>query len=338
MQVSEFTIKSSYFLDKTTVIYGESNTGKSCIIKDILYAISDHANLAIVMSPTDMQNSTYGCGLIPKPCIHYNISPELLSNIWDRQVALSIAHKKANREEVLTSLFDKIDNIEPIKANMTKIISKIDEVESSITDDDHARERISILKSDAADKISSIRKQYLIDNRATLLNRATTDEAFTLKYIGLNPRIVLIFDDCTDLLKLLKKDTTIQKLFYQGRHNYVTTIIACHTDVALPPDLKKNTFVSIFTEETCAKGFFERSSSNIDKEGKQRAYLACKQAFTQKHQKLIWVRDEKKFYKYTAALHPGFKFGGAAVWDFCDRCETTSYATEASNKFSGLFS
>jgi hypothetical protein len=161
------------------------------------------------------------------------------------------------------------------------------------------------------------------------------DEQFTLKFINFNPRLVLIFDDCTDLLKKAKSNSVIQKLFYQGRWSYITVIFACHTDKALDPELKKNAFVSIFTEASCAHAYFERKSNDLDRDAKDRARLAVKAAFTPmaKYQKLVYLRSEKKFYRYTATLRKPFRFGSPYIWKYCEQVEAAAGSLSAGNKF-----
>jgi hypothetical protein len=169
--------------------------------------------------------------------------------------------------------------------------------------------------------------------------KLTKDEAYTLKYFDLNPRLALIFDDCTDLISKFKKHPVIQKLFFQGRWAFITCLIACHTDVALEPGLKKNAFVTIFTEETSAHAYFERKTNDLTKEQKQRAANACKISFTSlsRFQKLAWLRDEGCFYIFTSRIHSNFAFGNQHFWEFCNKIKAEAGAIPINNKFIGDF-
>lgn len=55
-----------------------------------------------------------------------------------------------------------------------------------------------------------------------------------------------------------------------------------------------------------------------------------------KHQKLVWVRDEKRFYKYTATLHEEFEFGSPAFREYC-KAIAVSDNIPTNNKFIGDF-
>lgn len=49
---------------RNTILYGESGTGKSTIMLDILYNLRGHIPTCVVISPTEASNGTYE-GIIP---------------------------------------------------------------------------------------------------------------------------------------------------------------------------------------------------------------------------------------------------------------------------------
>lgn len=337
--IQELDFSYKRFIDRTTLLFGESGTGKSFIIDDILFQLMPHVDQIIVVSPTDRQNNTYGKGTVPLPCIHYTITAKLLDDIWERQNALAAVYTRANKPETLRSLFNRIaDNVS--KASINTINEKLrkykEEVIAGSAEEGTAKTKMTEMESDCKRLIILIFRRAINQNREKLSCMSlSADEQFSLKFLNLNPRLVLIFDDCTDLLKKFKSHAVMQKLFYQGRWAFITALIACHTDKALDPELKKNAFVSIFTEETCAHAYFERKSNDLDKEAKSRAYAACKVVFTPlaKFQKLVWVRDEKKFYRFTASSHPSFQFGSPYIWEYCKHIQAEAGAMNSDNKF-----
>jgi adenylylsulfate kinase-like enzyme len=205
-----------------------------------------------------------------------------------------------------------------------------------IADESTARSKAEEMDKKYKKFIEMFCKCHINENRSRLQKISLSkDEQFTLKYLNFNPRIALIFDDCTEQIKRNKSHPIIQKLFYQGRHSFVTTIIACHTDKALDAELKKNAFVSIYTEETCAHACFERKSSDLDKEARARATAACKASFTplNKHIKLAWVREEKKFYKLCATRREDFQFGSPYIWEYCKQIQAEVGSISIDNRF-----
>jgi hypothetical protein len=334
--IPELNMDSHYFLDRSTILFGESGTGKSFLITDILFQLKPFVEQIIVFSPTDRSNHTYDRGIVPLPCIHYTISAQVLEDLWERQEMITSVYTIANKPETLDKLFKRIPNRSLESAAINAVNAKLAEFKKST--DDSAK--VTEMATKCGKLVSMIMRRAIKTNATALLKmQLSDDEKFSLKYFNLNPRMVVIFDDCTDLLNRIKKHPVIQKFFYQGRHASLTIIIACHTDKALDPELKKNAFVSIFTEERCAVTYFDRCSNNYDKEARAIAKNACKQAFTPlaKHQKLAWVREDRMFYRLTAELHNNFKFGSPHVWEYCNKIKTDGNNLLANNKFVDSF-
>lgn len=338
LQELDFSYKR--FIDRSTILYGESGTGKSFVIVDILFQLKPHVDQIIVISPTDPQNHTYDRGIVPLPCIHYTITAKLLDDIWERQNALSAVYTKANKAEVLESLFERIGDNIGAKSVIDDINEKRksyeNEIHSECSDENLAKTKITEMGKEYEKLIILIYKHYINENRERLARMSlSNDEKFSLKYLNLNPRLVIIFDDCTDLLKKFKSHPVMQKLFYQGRWAFITVLIACHTDKALDPELKKNAFINIFTGEKSAHSYFERKSNDLDKEERQRASAACKASFTPiaKFQKLVWVREENKFYRFTATSHEDFRFGSPVIWEYCKKIQAEAGTISVDNKF-----
>lgn len=340
MSLKEWEPSYKIYLDRTIVMYGESGTGKSILIKDIMHTLADHIDQILVISPTDRQNHTYDRGIVPLPWIHYTLTAELLDNIWNRQTALSIVYSRSNNPEVLKYLFYKIPNLSNIhafiKAIYDKLKESIEELEDNYEDPDTKAKEMK----DECDKlVIGIYKKYITENASLLESmRLTPEESYALKYHNLNPRLLLIFDDCTELLTTFAKHPVLKMLFTQGRWAHITAIVACHNDKAFTPDQKKGTFVTIFTHPRTASAYIERDSTNFDKTEKKRARDACTAAFTQKYknQKLVYVRDVDSYFKYTARLHDTFRFGSQHIWDYSKEIEAPG-GGESNNKFLNSF-
>lgn len=349
--LAELDMNFKLFLDRSTVLYGESGSGKSFAIADILYTIKPHIDQIIVVCPTDPINRAYsgnseqGNGLVPLACIHHQITEELLENIWKRQEAFAAVYARANNIIILESLYAKVARYAPKEDAQIAIIRKTKasreaEIKQKLPPD-AATAKIKALNEDFTKLIIKCYKQVINLNMTKLRDMTLSeDEKFSLKFLNFNPRLVLIFDDCTDQLKQFKAHPVIQKLFYQGRWAFITTIIACHTDKSLDPELKKNSFVNIFTESGCCHAYIERPSNDLTREQIKSAQEAVKQTFVPipelKNQKLVWIREQKKFFKYTADSHPNFTFGAPILRSFCNRVTNTG-TSATDNKFMAGF-
>ena len=110
--IPEFSMSASKLLDKTIVIYGKSNSGKTVIVKNILKVLQDYIPVPIVISPTEPSNRSYE-GFIDKTLIHYDLNVEkgeegLLEKLWEWQSMRASIYNKVNRPEVIRSLYNRI--------------------------------------------------------------------------------------------------------------------------------------------------------------------------------------------------------------------------------------
>jgi hypothetical protein len=240
---------------------------------------------------------------------------------------------------VIKDLFFKIPDIDDAKLIVHKIIEKEKQHKQELETSDNldVRNKIIEIQKSANQALETIYKQYINDNAKILTTmKLTKDEQQTLKYLNMNPRIVLVFDDCTELLMNIKRSQAIRQLFFQGRWQYITFIIGCHTDKALDGELRKAAFVSIFTTKDSANGYIDRPSNNLTKEAKKIGCQSADIAFSQKHQKLVWVRDERKYYKFTATLRSDFRFGSDFIWSYCKAIENDGKIIK-NNKYISMF-
>ncbi len=330
------------FVDRSALLLGASGSGKSVTIIDILFTIKDYVDQIIVISPTDKQNHTYDCGVIPRPCIHYDLTEELLKNIWDRQAALVDAYTRMNNIDIFKSLFDRCSDQKSCELLLTaaRLLrdTKAEIIATNESGPANEKCKAVVIKYDVFRE--KVYKKCIESNSAQLKKmNLNTDEKFTLKYMHMNPRIVLIFDDCTELLDKFKTNSYLKKLFFQGRHSFITILIASHTDKAISPEIKKNIFATLFTEPTSFHAYVNRGSNDYDRDGKKKALNAEKVAFTptQPHQKLAYIRDQGKYYKFTANRQYDFKFGSDIFWEYCNRIVGDGRAMSVNNKFAGEF-
>lgn len=338
----EIQLSYKHILDLSTIVIGESGSGKTFVITDLLYHLAGHVDQIMVISPTDLQNQSYSCGLVPLPLIHYKLTGELLDTIWERQEAFGAVYKKVNNVGILRSLFDRIATSEHrgLLVKMEEKLRTAKEESTRANGEDAAKAKIETMEKEYNKIKIMIYKKFIFDSRSKLERQnLTEDEKYTLRYLNFNPRLVMIFDDCTDLLKKFKGHSVIQKIFYQGRWSFITSIIACHTDKALDGELKKNAYVTIFTEESSAGAYYTRTNMGFDKETLIKATEARKIAFTpmKPFQKLIWNRLDRQYYCYTAAKHENFRFGSDALWDYCNKCKKETGAVASGNRFIDKF-
>ena len=93
------------------------------------------------------------------------------------------------------------------------------EVKTKINDD---------LKTvDKADKkaVKQVYRRHIIANRDLLMESDNQHVAEIAKYVNINPRILLIFDDCiASGHKIINQ--SIQKIAFEGRHRHISFFLA----------------------------------------------------------------------------------------------------------------
>ncbi len=343
VELPEFDVIAEKFVDKVSMFYGDTGTGKSVMMRHVLACLKQHIEQIIVISPTDAQNHTYSDGTVPIPFIHEVITETLLSDIWERQSAFVNVYKKANDPATLLKLFNRIPNIMSTKVCIAEVINRLDAFKKDMEDSGEAPHLITNKINEKTDIchqfIRNIYRTVIDRNRAKLESmNLSENERWTLKYINFNPSLLLIFDDCTDQLKKFRSNQILQKLFYQGRWSKITCLIACHTDKALDPELKKNARINVFTDTSSATSYFARQSNFFDPILKSEATRAITSAFTssEPHQKLIWVKAEKMFYRATAKVHKNLSFGSPIIREFAEKVQTNTHTLD-NNRFISQF-
>jgi len=82
LQLQKFDI-SSIASDKVVVLIGKRDTGKSVLVKDLLYHHRDMP-IGTVISPTEQANNFFG-KIVPPLFIHDEYTPEIIANVVKRQ-------------------------------------------------------------------------------------------------------------------------------------------------------------------------------------------------------------------------------------------------------------
>lgn len=333
--LDELELTKDAFLDKMTVIFGATNTGKSVVTVDILHKLAMSADQIVVISPTNAQNRTY-TGVVPAPLIWPKLTGELLDNLWERQEAMKAIYNRANNLDVLKTMFDRC------APRDRRIIEQHVTTERN-TALERARRDSSSAEAEEIEKtykefLQTLFKDTIINNKHSL-GALTAKEQFVLQYIDFNPRIVLVLDDCTAQLKALHKHKVIQELFYQGRHAGFTTIIAAHTEKSLDPEYRKNAFITMWTEPSSANSYMMKEFKD-DKVMRTQMMQAIESTFVPhaKYQKLAFIRAERAFKRFTAVKRIGFRFCSPLIWSFMDKITRSEDDISDRNKFISEFS
>lgn len=342
----DFEWSPKQYLDRTTIAYGESGTGKSTIIIHMLKTLQPRIQQIVVFSPTDPQNKTYSGGTVPLPLIHYEVTLEKLETIWDRQAAMAAVYTKANNPEIIERVYRKMPNPRVdafISRANAKKAEALDAIRSQYMDEATVSKKTDEVNNRFKDMLIIAYKKSIYESRDQLKRLPLSeDEMFTVDYVTFNPRIVVIFDDCSAVLreKKIRNSEVFKKMFYQNRWVFMTIIIAAHNDKNIEQDIRKNNYLSIFTSKACATAFFNNKTNGFDTETihKARDAIKCIDEAQKGHRRLAYVRDENKFYVLTAKKFPPFAFCPGVINAYCDRIKSNgTMAIDRSNQFYSQF-
>lgn len=362
-RVTQLQFTPSMFLDKTTVIYGPSKTGKTVQVKNIMKTINGFCDEILVVAPTEPSNGSY-VGYVDAPLVHYRLwladpsnpkkedgvkgSLRFLEYVWKRQEMKAAIYTRANNLTTLSKLFARIPGRE--RADGTKYLSLLARKRSRVIE--HVAEQYADDRGKQNDKRKEVNdkfkqmvilvyKKYIVPFFEHILGQEdlSEDERYSLVYISFNPRLVIIFDDCAAQLKPLFQKEVFRLLFYQNRHSFITPIVCCQDDTDMAVNLKKNAFVSIFTEAIVAASFFERVTNKFPKPTKRFVAELLPELF-RGHRKLAYIREDdahQNFYYTDVPYQPPFKFGSSAVQELCAKVKAEGPVFDRENPFYASF-
>lgn len=365
----EFKISFQDLIKKNTVVYGGTGSGKTTIIDDILNKLNGHIDICIVFSGSEIANGNYK-KRIPEVMIHTDIrfansEPQTKKKIKESEKIDAAIKLILNRQELNTQVYANANKHKNI-LSLFKLTSRriYEDAMASINSAERKKDRIinSIKHMDCADtdkpayinrcneafRVCIIKhmKRAIVKDRDRIMKspKLSDEERYALNYIDLNPNLLIIFDDMADVLKTYAdKVESLKTLFYKGRHYSITSLISCQSHNDLPPNLRANAHISIFTSRTCATGFFNNTANAIGEDVKRIAEQVIPRVFCAKgtpneYRKLVYEKDNiHPFQHYTAVCHGKFRFGSDEYWAYCESIKRESFDLKKSNEFHDIY-
>lgn len=141
--IPELQFKAHHFIDKTTVLYGPSKTGKTVYVKHIMKILQPHIEQILVVAPSEPSNRSYE-GFVHPTLIHYRLwladkqkndnkgAERFLEAIWQRQTMMSSIYSRVNNIDMLKTLYHKLPI--DIQQKENKNIAKVECLKAEQTD------------------------------------------------------------------------------------------------------------------------------------------------------------------------------------------------------------
>lgn len=358
-KIPSLVIGPAMFIDRTVAIYGPSKTGKTVITKHIMKELNGHIEQILVIAPSESSNRSYE-GFVDPPFIHYRLyladptNPKkddgargglrFLEAVWKRQEMMAAIYTRANNAEVLARLYGRLPredrlaglkHIEIINEKRGRVIERVRRQYAGETG--RCDEKVKEVNEKFKQMLVLLYKKYIAPQYDALWSRAdlTEDERYSLTYLRFNPRLLLIFDDCAAQLKPFFNKDIFRLLFYQNRHSYITVILCAQDDTDLPTNLRKNAFLSFFTEPIVCASNFERASNKFPKQTRQYVEEITGDVF-RGHRKMAYIREDDRrqhFYHVQFPYPKPFRFGSEASHELCEDVRSTGVSMDKENPY-----
>jgi len=329
-----FERDTNTYLDKTTLIYGETHTGKSTIINECMYLCRNQIPNVLIVAPLtsrDMYN-----GKVPHICIKDDLSKKCIEQLWKRQEDLTQAYNLAHDREILTKVFARITDREVIrrcgliKLKAQRLLEKV-ENEPNLNYP-QKRQQSNVINEQCKKKVNTELRNAIRKKRDYLLGLGRTltpPERMAVEHLDTNPRLMLIIDDCSEKfpnwMKYWKKsneENPLQSIFFRGRHNFITLIFAAHDDKLVDTGLRKNAHITIYTSSRAANVSLEKKANGFSKYEKNMAMEFLPVIFddnnstVKTYKKMCVVNGSPHAFQYMiATFYDRFKLCSQTVWD-----------------------
>lgn len=338
-----------YFLNKMTILYGSSGTGKSSIISHIINTLRDYIPAAIICNPTNAMNGDYN-NIFPEQAIHDDLKKELLLNIFERQSNMIAMHSMVRNLDNLRPLFRLIASAQELERieHLNRILHEgLRYVEKNRPIDEHD-ELIADLKQKHSRKALRTMRNAIKANIRVLLDMDLSEmQKSMLLNFSINPNLLLIVDDCAATIKEWKDLTETKKLFFQGRHYKVTVLLTMQNEAIIPPPLRQNAHISIFTTEKNVNAFFGKKSSGTTSQEVKKMMQIASVIFAQSNNKA--KPNYKKLVVFGALVDTPHKvqfmlgnpkkrrFGSDLYWKLCEGLKNENIVSANTNRFNKMF-
>lgn len=361
--IPDLALEKGMFLDRTTVVYGASGNGKTTVTKEVMWLLRHSIDQVVVIATTENDKPSYS-GFVPPQLIHTRLylpdpagakkddgkkgAIRFLETLWERQSMACDVFQRANNPAHLAALFARLPPaaqaaglrvVEQVNGRRLKLLGQLRRRAPTPAAAEAKKKQIN---DQFREMLRAFYKRSIAPHFAALWGRKglSEEERYCLQYLEFNPRLLLIFDDCAAELKPLFNHEMFRKIFYQGRHKKITTVLMCQDDTDLPAALRKNAFVSFFLDAATFVGNFERPSNQFSKAAKATAAEIAPVVFARRYHGVAFLRDDPtrvQFYHVHAAERAPFLFGSDAVRELCAAVQATETTVDRENPFYATF-
>lgn len=326
--ITKTVITAEKIIDKSITLYGPTRTGKSTVIKNLCEIIQEYIALPYLFCSSANLNNDFK-GIIPDWLISRKLNEGVLNKLIDSQ-----AERRANidRAEEYAREFWPLIRDKNIDREYEEEMSKLNKLTStygSLATDQQLAEletrrfRAEFIKNTRIRRTIRKRRSELYERAGFRIGEKSDDPSYMRlvyfeKFYRLNNRMLLIIDDCTDMINGIS-DETWKRLYNKSRHYGITVMMAVHNVQDLKvPCLRTAPFFSIFTSPSVATYFVTNATTGAKNivnpdPGELQAILGDRI----KPRKIIFDRDHGSIgvFEFKIRVDP-VKVGNPIMWKY----------------------
>ncbi len=337
------------FHNRLTLVIGPSGSGKSALTQHILNSLRSVIPLIVVACPTASVNGDYN-NIVPDVCVHDDLTKTLIQKIFQRQDNMVQMYQKIHDIHYIKPLFNMIAREEAIitMGKLKEIFNNGCREIREKMDEREVESCIDALKEKYIKKMVKHMRKFIlehIDELHGMRDSLNNTQRSIVESFNINPSLVLIADDCMATVKEWAPLSETKKLFFQGRHYHLTTIILCQATTLLTPQLRSNAHITILTTEQIVNTYVNMASSGYSNEEKKKIMKIAETVFApsqnakKNYKKLVIMGAIIKTdfaIQYILASPRKKRFGAQPMWEVCNKVKGTGKSDNES--FNKMFS
>lgn len=329
--IIKLEFKTYHILNQSAMIMGPTKSGKSRTTLFLAELIRDCVDFVTVFCPTNNINHDWD-GIVPQCTIIKTLNDDNLNTVIDVQIKKCEYIDLANESEQCQQFWRELPGYSEIDR---KYENKIRDIEEA------AEKNKKTMSNEDFDRVAYEKEKALIDRdhesrelimkytkglfrKYGVTHKDTTEIAIQLRtfshYFRLNKQMLLVIDDCTDLLPQVTGDTWT-RLFQKNRWFRITILMNVHTIGHIKhQSLRQGPFWFIFANSTMAQFFLDNKNCGMknqicpDSNSLIDAFKHDKEKKTM--QKVAINREQMYIAKFTFSLDMSFKLGTSVLWEY----------------------
>jgi hypothetical protein len=346
--------------NKSAIFYGGSGSGKTTLIRHFMYNMKGLFPYVVAFAPTNFEKHDYDRH-IPRQLIYEEFGMDDIKQIYLRQRAASSIVAQTKNKEIIRLLFLRCRDLSAIAKERdfyAKRHSAIEKTKLKYADAPNTMKKLIDQINDCVDKeCMQLHRMTIHRNAESLLATELSDEESTIvRFVRFNANALVFFDDATqeleELIKTSKKggkgkdkatkageDAVIHNFFFKGRWANITHWYAAHDDTSIATGLRRNAMINFFTDQPAAISWVSKENNGISRQERPKVEAIIDKVLGEagpKNAKLVFVKDERKFYYIVAELHEEFDMCSNIAREFCNRIDGINDMND-DNEYIGRF-